>query len=130
MPHVNCRSPQRSTPFGELSHALHDSPSCSCACCLLLILPPQIKVCTVPAAVSPAPQKTPPSAATPPAPIKTTPAQPAPANKPIAPTTAAAPGNTAKPVTPVVKGAISEDSGAAFLPAAGGTLKVSSSNKP
>jgi hypothetical protein len=91
---------------------------------------PQLKVCTVPAAVSPAPLKTtPPGAATPPAAVgvKAPPAQPTPtpANKP----TGAAP-STAKVAPLAVKGAISEDSGVAFLPSTSGTLKVSSSKKP
>lgn len=90
---------------------------------------PQLKVCTVPAAVSPASLKTPPGAATPPASaaVKPPAAQttPAPANKP----------NGAQPITVkaaplAVKGAITEDSGVAFLPSASGSLKVSSSNKP
>lgn len=89
----------------------------------------QLKVCTVPAAVSPAPPKTPPGAATPPAAVgvKAPAAQPTPTptNKPVgdAPSTAQ--------VAPLaVKGAITEDSGVGFLPSASGTLKVSSSKKP
>lgn len=90
---------------------------------------PQLKVCTVPAAVSPAPLKTPPGAATPPssAGVKSPAGQSTPtlANKP----TVAMP-STVKAAPLAVKGAISEDSGVAFLPSASGSLKVSSSNKP